>query len=150
MAKRPRTVAAKASQRQYYLVNTDAKYPKSHRYMLREQRAAAFFDPWNHEIDRIKKDAIVFLYQSGVGIVAVGKASGRIEVKPFRHGKFYEQDGNHSQKLLDFKRVEPPITAKAISAISEYAEGTAVILRRTVVHLRPGAGLRLHKLATIC
>jgi hypothetical protein len=149
MAKRQKPAPAKASQREYYIVNTDSGYPPSHRYMLKEERAAAFFDPWKYEIDRIKKGDLVFLYQSGVGIIAVGKASGRIDVGPFKHGKRHERDGKHSQKLLNFTLVDPPITAKAISAISEYAEGARVILRPTVVHLRPGAGLRLHKLATM-
>jgi hypothetical protein len=117
--------------------------------MLEEHRAAAFFDPWKYEIDRIKKGDIVFLYESGVGIIAVGKASGRIEVRPFRDGKRHERDGEHSMMLLDFRLVEPSITAKAISAISEYAEGTKVSMRGTVVRLRSGAGLRLFKLARI-
>jgi hypothetical protein len=140
-----------ASVPNYYIVNTNTQSSRvnGHEYMLHDQRAAAFYHPWNREIDRIKENDIVFLYQSGVGVVAAGRASGQIDIKPCGHGSYRKRNGEHSMKLLDFKRVDPPIPANVISAISEYAEGTGVVLRRTVVHLRPGAGLRLHRLAAL-
>jgi predicted HNH restriction endonuclease len=141
---------AEAPERRYYSVNTDGAHSKSEEYMLRKHRAAAFYKPWMYKIDDIKKGDIVFLYQNEVGIIAVGKASGRIAEEPCIHGKHRDpKKGNkqHSIDLLDFKVVDPPIPAQEIREISEDAEGIGVIVRGTVVHIRPGTGINLYRRA---
>ena len=42
--------------------------------MLANHKAAAYFDPWKYKIERLAKGDVVYLYQSAVGIVAMGKA----------------------------------------------------------------------------
>ena len=82
----------------YYVLNTNYNNNEGdHKDMLEKGIAAAFCDPWKYKIDRIKKGDVVFLYQSGIGVVAYGKASGNLEV-----------DGEkHWQKLDSFQRVVP-------------------------------------------
>jgi hypothetical protein len=61
----------------YYILNTDYQSnPKNHEDMIVNRKAAAYGNPWKYKIERLSKGDIVFLYQSGVGIVAVGKANG--------------------------------------------------------------------------
>ncbi len=132
---------------EYYIVNTDTHYrPEGHEYMLREGKAAAFHDPWKHKIDDIKRGDVVFLYKSKVGIVAVGRASGRIEVKPVGKGRKFEADGEHSQKLLNFTKLESPVSAKIIRAISQGIAGADIVLRPTLVPLRKAAGQAIYRL----
>ena len=136
---------------EYYLVNTNTQWAdsNSHRYMMREHRAAVFYAPWKFDIDRIKGGDVVFLYQSEVGIVAVGTSSGKLDCRPCGKGDNREEDGERSIKLRDFTLVDPPIPANAISAVSEYATGTGVVFRRAVIHLQREAGHRLHQLALV-
>ena len=54
--------------------------------MLAEKKAAAYFAPWKFKIARLKKNDHVFLYRSGVGIVATGKANGKLK-KVRYHGQ---------------------------------------------------------------
>ena len=89
---------------QYIVLNTNKRHSlKDHLHMTLHGFAAAFYDPWKFKINSIKKGDTVFLYESGVGIVGVGKASGQLEITDHDG----DPDETHQQKLNDYKRVKP-------------------------------------------
>ena len=68
------------------LLHSEHQRPKQcerSRDMITNAKAAAYFDPWKFKIERLKKGDVIFLYQSGVGIVAVGEADGKLQKKPY-------------------------------------------------------------------
>jgi hypothetical protein len=85
--------------------------------MLAHGKAAAYFDPWKFKIERLAKGDVVFLYQSGVGIVAFGEADGKL-VKTSYQGNPAHPDEEYSMKLQRFKPVSPPLTAAEIKRIT--------------------------------
>lgn len=88
----------------YVFLNTNKVNDISdHTYMLSNGIAAAFYGDWKTKIDTLKKGDIVFLYESGVGIVGVGKANGLTE-KLDKNGELGE---THQQRLLDYRKVKP-------------------------------------------
>ena len=112
----------------FHLLNTNKRYDTiDHDYMVNDGIAAAFYDPWKHNIDRIKKGDIVFLYENGMGIVAYGKGSG-ITLKKDRYG---DKDECHYQELSDYHILKTPISAAAIKKI----------LGRNIVFLRTMSGI---------
>lgn len=53
----------------FHILNTNKMNSiEDHGKMLKDGVAAAFYDPWKYNINRIKKDEIVFLYKNGAGI----------------------------------------------------------------------------------
>ena len=79
-------------------------------WMLKNEAAAAFYDPWKFQIDNIKEGDVVFLYSSGVGIIAFGTASGDRQI-----GDYNEDKGErYFQKLTNFRRLQKPYTAQQI------------------------------------
>jgi hypothetical protein len=98
----------------YYIVNTNYRNdPKDHVMMLKERVAAAFFTPWKEKIARINKGDVAFLYQSGVGIVAVGVATGKLQKRHYQGNSEYP-DEDFSMPLTKFELVESPMTASEI------------------------------------
>lgn len=88
----------------YVILNTNKRNSlNDHLNMVNNGIAAAFYEHWKFKIDTLKKGDIVFLYESGVGIVGVGKASGQLEIKDY--GK--DVNETHQQKLTDYKTVKP-------------------------------------------
>jgi hypothetical protein len=70
----------------YQILNTNYRNSAvDHQSMLSEKFAAAYFHPWKQKLTSLSKGDCVSLYQSGVGIVAVGKASGKLCVRAY-HG----------------------------------------------------------------
>lgn len=108
----------------YYLLNTNTQDPgtgmRDHENMLQNGIAAAFFEDRKTNIDRLKKGDVVFLYQSKVGFVAVGKADGKTIVSDYfdHEGEVYEGE-TYSQQLLEFKRLNHPITARESREITK-------------------------------
>jgi len=94
----------------------------AHKEMVDKGIAAAFYDPWKFNIDRIRKSDIVFLYENGVGIVAYGKGSG----ETLKKDNYEDKDECHYQKLIDYVKLESPISAAEIKKV----------LDRNVVFLR--------------
>lgn len=91
-----------------YILNTDSSNNKEHHEdMLREHKAAAYIHGWKEKIDKLQKGDMVFLYQSGCGIVAYGRASGVLETAPCGG----EPDGEHFQRLTSFHRLKTPLPA---------------------------------------
>ncbi len=107
----------------FHVLNTNKKHDlNDHREMLSEGIAAAFYDPWKLNIDRIQKNDTVFLYENGVGIVAYGKGSG----DTLKKDHYGDTDECHFQKLLDFTVLDKPLSAAEVKKI----------LERNVVFLR--------------
>jgi hypothetical protein len=101
-----------------YIVNTDTKHsPLVHEQMLSEGKASACFDPWKYKIERIAKDDVVFLYHSGVGIVAFGIATGRLEKSAYPDDPRYRDDV-YSARLKPFTVLDQPLTAARIREIT--------------------------------
>lgn len=101
----------------YYIVNTNYRNDKQdHEMMLKEHVAAAFFTPWKEKIARINKGDVVFLYQSGIGIVAVGVATGKLNKRPYQ-GKPEHPDEDFSMPLTKFETIETPVTAAEIKEL---------------------------------
>jgi hypothetical protein len=111
----------------FHILNTNKRHSiDSHDYMLKEGIAAAYYGDWKLNIDRIRKNDIVFLYENGRGIVAYGCGTGETLTK--------DADGNadecHYQVLQEFKKLEQPLPASQIRKI----------LGRNVVFLRTMSG----------
>lgn len=102
----------------YYVLNTNISNSEhDHNDMLANSKAAAYFDPWKFKIERLAKGDVVFLYQSGVGIVAYGTADGKL-VKALYQGKTEHADEEYSMKLHHFQKVSPPLSAAEIKKIT--------------------------------
>jgi hypothetical protein len=98
-----------------YVLNTNFSNNEKHTdEMLSEHKAAAYYPGWMEKIKRLQKGDIVFLYKSGHGIIAYGKASGKLEKK--------DHDGHHDyefyMKLDRFKILNKPFTASEMKAIA--------------------------------
>lgn len=99
----------------YYVLNTNAKNNISDHYkMLNQGVAAAFYAPWKFYINQLHKNDIVFLYQSGVGIVACGKASGELKVQEYDD----IEDNEHYMMLNEFCKLKYPISASEMKIIT--------------------------------
>lgn len=102
----------------YYILNTNIRNDKAdHDDMLANHKAAAYFAPPKLKIERLAKNDFIFLYQSGVGIVAVGNADGKLVKAPYQGDAKYP-DEEYYMKLLNFKKVDPPLTAADIKRIT--------------------------------
>jgi len=102
----------------YYILNTNFRNDQQdHEDMISNGRAAAYFDPWKFKIERLKKGDVIFLYQSGMGVVAVGEADGNLQKRPY-HGKPENIDEEYFMKLRRFERVSPPLRAAEIKRIT--------------------------------
>lgn len=112
----------------YHLLNTNRGNNLSdHEMMLKDGVAAAFYEPWKNNIDRIAMDDIVFLYENGRGIVAYGRGTGVTKTADHEGNK----DECHYQELQEFKRLETPLSAAEIKKT----------LNREVVFLRTMTGV---------
>ena len=102
----------------YYILNTNSSNAmQDHDDMLAHAKAAAYFDPWKFKIERLAKGDVVFLYQSGVGIVAFGEVDGRLVKAPYQ-GNAAQPDEEYSMKLQRFHRVSPALAAAEIKRIT--------------------------------
>jgi hypothetical protein len=103
----------------YYILNTNiSNSQEDHDDMLRNAKAAAYSDPWKFNIERLAKGDVVFLYQTRVGIVALGVADGKLQ-KAACHWNPEDAEVEYSMKLLQFRRVSPPLTAAEIRKLTE-------------------------------
>lgn len=112
----------------FHILNTNkAHSDDDHEWMLAHNAAAAFYSPWKLNINRIKKDEVVFLYENGKGIVAYGRGTGDVQMREHEG----EKDECHYQVLEGFKILELPLSAAAIKKA----------LDRNVVFLRTMSGM---------
>ncbi|WP_431025632.1 hypothetical protein [Halomonas sp. H5] len=125
---------AAAKGKRYFLLNTNkANSVEDHQMMLQEQVAAAFEDGWKQKIERIRSGDMVFLYESGRGVVAYGIASGEVEKAPHEGRK----DETYYQRLHNFKRLESSLSAKEI----QQALGRKIRFVHTLTLLKDGEKL---------
>lgn len=102
----------------YQILNTNFRNSvEDHQSMLSEHIAAAYFHPWKQKITNLSKGDCVFLYQSGVGIVAVGKASGKLFTRAY-HGNQEHPDEEFYMKLNHFHLLNNPLSAAEIKSIT--------------------------------
>jgi hypothetical protein len=112
----------------FHILNTNKRHSiADHEFMIKNGVAAAFYDPWKFNINRIHKDDIVFLYENGKGIVAYGKGTGNTLIKDHNEDK----DECHFQELEAFVLLDPPLSAGEIKKI----------LGRNIVFLRTMSGI---------
>lgn len=123
----------------YYILNTNFRNSvDDHNDMLNNAKAAAYFDPWKYKIERLAKGDVIFLFHSGVGIVAVGEVDGKLK-KAAYHGDPKDADEEYFMKLLKFQRVEQPVTARDIKQIA----GRELVFMQTMFGLDAEAGKSL-------
>jgi hypothetical protein len=98
----------------FCILNTNyGNNPKDHEMMLRERCASAFYSPWKEKIKRISKGDVVFLYQSGVGIVAVGVATGNLQKREYEG----HPNEDFSMPLTRFEVLPNPMPAWEIKQL---------------------------------
>lgn len=128
----------------YYILNTnlqDGSDTTDHDDMLAKAKAAAYFEPWKFKIERLQRGDCVFLYQSRAGIVAIGKADGRLQKSAYR-GESDDGEGGtaeYSMRLLSFQRVSPPLKAAEIKTIT----GVNYVFMPTMFGIDKDSGQRL-------
>jgi len=102
----------------YYFLNTNYSNDHTdHEDMLQNKKAAAYFAPWKYKIEQLSKGDTVFLYQSGVGVVGIGYASGTLH-KAAYHGDPKHINEEYFMSLEGFERAEPPVTAATIKEVT--------------------------------
>ena len=135
-----RQITGKGTKLAYYILNTNkSNSEEDDYYMLKEEKVAAFFDPWKYKIEQIKKGDTVFLYRSGEGIVAIGTANGIIEKRPYQNDEKHI-DEEYCQCLSDFQRLSNPVSAGTIKLVT----GIGHNLRSVLSSLDEDAGRKLH------
>jgi exoribonuclease R len=118
----------------YFLLNTNkANSVADHQFMIENGIAAAFEDGYMQKINKIHKGDTVFLYESGVGIIAHGLATGETLKKEHNGVK----DKTHYQKLDNFKILDKPLPAKKICFRLE----RKIPFVQTLIKLRDGEKL---------
>jgi hypothetical protein len=121
----------------YYIINTNIKNnTESHEDMLINTKAAAYYDPWKYKIERLNKGDTVFLYQSGVGIVAFG--DGKLRKSAYEENP----DEEYSMKLNKFQRLSRPLSASEIKSIT----GIDYRFMTTMFGLDADSGKKIKKL----
>jgi hypothetical protein len=122
----------------YYILNTNYKNnAESHEDMVANAKAAAYYDPWKFKIERLKKGDTVFLYQSGVGIVAFGEADGKLKKAPYEENP----DEEYSMKLQKFHRLTRPLSASEIKTIT----GVDHVFMTTMFGVDADSGKKIRK-----
>lgn len=102
----------------YQILNTNiGNSREDHESMLNEKIAAAYFSPLKNKIKSLSKGDIVFLYQSGAGIVAVGKATGKLQIRNY-HNNPKNVDEEYFMKLNQFHLLETPMSASEVKSVT--------------------------------
>jgi hypothetical protein len=113
--------------------------------MLLHSKAAAYYDPWKHKIERLEAGDVVFLYRSGEGLVAFGWATGEVDVADY-HGDPKAPGEEFSMRLDPFVRLPSPLTARELKLAAE----RNISFQQTMVRLDPDAGRKLLDAAAAC
>ena len=103
-------------QQRFFLLNTNFTNDENDHYkMLENGEASAFYGDWKKNIERLKEDDIVFLYQSTHGIVGYGNADDYLD-KREHHGKPAQC---YTRKLNDFVRLNEPLSARKMKDVTK-------------------------------
>ncbi|MEY2195746.1 hypothetical protein AB7942_23880 [Neobacillus sp. BF23-41] len=104
-----------------YIINTNKNNNiNAEQTMLQEAKCAAYYTPWKYYIDTIEANDIVFLYSSGVGIVARGIATGIVEVRDYEG----QPDEERYMYLDRFELLNRPLSAASVTGIIRDVAGT--------------------------
>ncbi len=129
-------IAAKDNQQEkqrFFLLNTNFKNDANDHYkMLENGEASAFYDDWKINIENLKEGDIIFLYQSGHGIVGYGNADAYLD-KREHHGKPAQC---YTRKLNDFVRLDNALSARKMKDVTK----TDFNFMRTMVQLNKKQG----------
>lgn len=99
-----------------FILNTNfSNNEKNTEEMLLEQKAAAYYPGWREKISKLQKGDTVFLYKSGAGIVAYGKATGKLQMKNYDGIENYE----YYMKLNNFKKLGKPFRPAEMKKIAK-------------------------------
>lgn len=108
-------MAKNEENRNSYILNTDiSENEQHHADMLHKHKAAAYGSGYREKIAKLEKGNIVFLYESKVGIVAYGRASGILETADCDGRK----DDEYLMQLDDFHMLEKPMPPSEINRIT--------------------------------
>ncbi|MDM1765947.1 MULTISPECIES: hypothetical protein [unclassified Acinetobacter] len=100
----------------YFLLNTNKTNSIiDHNIILEKGIAATFEDDYIGKMNRIKKDDVVFLYESGSGIVAYGIANGQNIDEP--NPEKINHKSMRYQVLSNFILLKKPLAAKDVKNI---------------------------------
>lgn len=114
--------------RKIFMLNTNYNNDEeTHFNMLKLQEAAAFCKGWKEYICQLSIGDTVYLYQSGVGVVASGIVSSDLQ----KHEYAGVPDDKYSKALGDFKFGFKAISAKQFKDITNGGAN----FRRTMVEL---------------
>jgi hypothetical protein len=128
----------------FYVVNTNFRNePADDLAMISDKKVAAFFAPWKLKIARLKPGDHVFLYRSRAGVVAIGKADGKLKKSPY-HNDAEHRDEEYSMALSEFALVDPPLSAAEIKTITANA---GLVFRQTMFSLDREGGEKLYQAA---
>jgi predicted RNA-binding protein with PUA-like domain len=137
----------------FFYVNTNIKYSKeAHQRMLDRGEACAFYGA-KELICKIPTGAVVFLYASSkscpevegrAGIVAFGKATGKVMVRSSYDGKPREA---HCKRLEGFRQLDRSIKAPEIREISRELRGFEIAFNGTSNKIDPKLGKKLYEIA---
>lgn len=122
----------------YYVLNTNYGNDRADDAdMLAGHKAAAFHVPWKYKIERLQRGDTVFLYRVRHGIVAFGRADGRLQRLPH----YDEPDEQYAMGLSDWHELDQPVTAAEIKAVT----GVQHSFRGTMFSLDLEAGQALEQ-----
>jgi len=100
----------------YFLLNTNKTNSiVDHNIILEQGIAATFEDDYIGKMNRIKKGDVVFLYESGSGIVAYGIGSGKNIDES--HPEKISHSSMRYQILSDFSLLDKPLAARDVKRI---------------------------------
>jgi hypothetical protein len=100
----------------YFLLNTNKTNSQAdHDTILNQGVAATFEDDYIGKVNRIKKGDVVFLYESGSGIVAYGLGSGQNIDEP--NPERLNHKSMRYQVLSNFTRLSKPLSARDVKRV---------------------------------
>ncbi|MDE9429856.1 hypothetical protein [Xenorhabdus bovienii] len=118
----------------YFLLNTNkANIAEDHQFMIENGFAAAFEEGYIQKIEKIHAGDTVFLYESGVGIVAYGSATGKV----LKTDHLGVKDKTYYQKLDGFHVLDKPLPAKKICTLLK----RRIPFVQTLIRLKDGEKL---------
>jgi len=102
----------------YYNVNTNRRHnQKAQQEMLSENKAATHYQKFL--MYNLEEDDVVFLYESKVGIVALGEVGkGEVIIKKCRNDDQHEDGNEYYRNLNNFKILSQPLTFAKIKEIT--------------------------------
>ena len=122
----------------FFIINTNKQMDeRCEKEMLEQKKVSAYYSPWKEKIEYIHDGDFVFLYSSGVGFIAYGKAQG--EVNKTLDTPENDEEWFKPLDPLTYKQIEPPISAAEMKA----GIGEGLMLRATLCRLRQETGEKM-------